>query len=310
MDALTILTLTIGVGIGSVSFASNSWILAVNMKDYCAGIRLNPCDRIMTFIGLTNLMMQTALTSGSLFNAFDCHMMYIGELHLLVVQCLIFLSRFNLWLTIWLSVYYCLKIVNFAHGVLFILKTRISGLMPKLLIFSFVESLVITIPSYWSVTHDNSLGFLENATCAWQDCYCTMSVEFGYWFFILFMSIVSLAFTLIPFGVTVHSLWKHTKKMMENEFSCIQIQAHVTASRTISLLSLLFVTFYAALITVILQSYNFKTPSGYSSVYFMLFYPTFQAIVIITGNSKLRKAGKLLKNQFGVCLRGDSHGGK
>ncbi|XP_060125087.1 taste receptor type 2 member 41-like [Zootoca vivipara] len=56
----------------------------------------------------------------------------------------IFVNTANLWFAAWLSVLYCVKIVNFSHPLFLQMKRRFPGMMPWLLLGTVVFSTIIT----------------------------------------------------------------------------------------------------------------------------------------------------------------------
>ncbi|KAM8962433.1 taste receptor type 2 member 39-like [Pelodytes ibericus] len=282
---------------GLLAFILNSWILAVNIRDQRGGVRLSPCDQILTLIGCTNLATQTVLSAYSVLNAIYSSFMLLPELRLVTTKILIFLISCNLWLTVWLSVYYCIRIVDFRRGIFFLLKMRMSALLPKLLFFSVVESFALALSSVWAISFSSTGGSSINATENFPGS-VVIHVEAGYFVAALLGCIVPITLILVPIGLTLASLWRHTNKMKKRDFGMSQMQAHLTAARTMILLTVLYVTFYTGTIGLLSCSFNVKYAIDYLSWYCIVFYPVFQAIVLITGNTKLRKPPKLIQNHL------------
>ncbi|XP_053328047.1 taste receptor type 2 member 40-like [Spea bombifrons] len=290
--------MTVGIFSWLSGLLLNCWILSVNTKDYRAGIRLSPCDQLLTLMGSANLVLQTALSADIVLLTFRSYSAYVTQVHRKILSVQMFLISLSLWLTVWLSVYYCLRIVNFTHGLLFTLKMRISAFLPRLLVFSVVHSFFIAIPSVWTISVKVLPSPFQNMTLNSTINRTDLSMDFHYFMVIFLGCIIPLSLTLIPIGATLRSLWKHTRRMKKNDFGRPQIQAHVTAARTMILLTILYVMFYVASISVLSCSFNIRSIEMHFSWFFIMFYPTTQSIVLIAGNSKLRKAAKSFQKQW------------
>ncbi|XP_063285681.1 taste receptor type 2 member 116-like [Pelobates fuscus] len=289
--------------VGLIGFTLNSWIIAVNMKDYRAGIRLSLCDQILTLIGLTNLGLQTVLSANSFISTFKSnYKMFFQEFQLTKIGILVFLTTFNLWLTVSLSSYYCLKIVNFKRGIFLTLKMRISTFLPKFMVLSFVESIFITIPFAWNVSPQILNDPKKNSTDNSMEFQVILTVTSNYLVVVLTGTIVPLFFILLNIGLTLTSLWRHTKMMKKNDFCRHQLEAHRKAARTIVLLLLIYVIFYMSCVIITLYSFNV---GNIMMVWFLvLAYPMAQSLIIILGNSKLKKASKMTETYLRNCVKG------
>ncbi|KAM8962432.1 taste receptor type 2 member 40-like [Pelodytes ibericus] len=298
LNILEMTHLIICIVSGLFAFILNSWIVAVNIQAHRAGVPMSPCDQILTLLGCTNLALQTLEYLGTYFKLFSVSFTRFQYIHVLFVDLTLFLISCIFWLTLWLFWYYCLRIVHFKRGILYMLKMRISTLMPKLLWFSFVESILNTILAIWNVSVKDSPDLYQNTTDPSTISVNIIYTEFNYYLFILLLCAVSIFFTLIPIGLTMISLRRHTKKMRKKDFSLAQMQAHLTAIKTMVLLTVLYISFYVASISLVLHSFNVETVSEYLSWYCVLVYPMLQSMVIISGNSRLRKAVTPIQNHI------------
>ncbi|XP_069841088.1 taste receptor type 2 member 39-like [Dendropsophus ebraccatus] len=279
------LVLIIGVILG---VSCNLWIVYINLEDWRRGFHRSPADQILSFMALINASIQVMIcfdmssTTTRFYDIFD-------SIHLRIIDVEIFLISCNMWFTAWLSVYYYMKIVSFTGGLLLVLKMRISKLLPKLMVMSTVGSFVIALPSCWSIyTDEETIG---NAT---YNSIESLIISSPYLITAFVGCIILLILTLLPIGLTLRSLWRHMKRMKVSSVvsSRPQTQAHVTAARTMVLLVTLHTIFNAVSIYVLFRSFNFVDISIVFCGYFIVLYPTFQALVMITGNSKLKKAGR------------------
>ncbi|XP_018430596.1 PREDICTED: taste receptor type 2 member 7-like [Nanorana parkeri] len=284
-------TLLVGFSTIVLGCVFNSWTVHVNLVDWRRGLRLSPSDQILSLMAAINILLQIVLSVDmSLLQLLHVYM--FGQFHRLFIVLSISLVTCNLWVTTWLCTYYCLKIVNFSRGILLALKMRSSALVPKLLVACVILSFGMTMVSHWNIYMKCYKGITGNSTGDPADYICYLEVQEGYRIAAFVALILPLLLTLVPIGVTLASLWRHTRRIKKNETeSCRpQTQAHVRAARTMILLVTLHTAFYGVVFSFFVKSFNVLEVGMLFSWYFVLLYPMMQSVVIITGNSKLWKA--------------------
>uniref|UniRef100_A0A8C5QCS8 Taste receptor type 2 n=1 Tax=Leptobrachium leishanense TaxID=445787 RepID=A0A8C5QCS8_9ANUR len=254
---------------------------------------------ILALLGLTNLLLQTILSWSCTMFGFKSYVTSIEIFYMIHIVLLIFLIASNFWLTLWLSSFYCLKIVNFKKGIFFTLKLRFSEFLPKLLLFSFADCLWFSVLIVCTVSVNISNASSQNTSSAdlSMTSHTLVTVNPSYFVFVLIKSIILLIITLIPIKLTVTSLVKHVKKMKNNDFATPQMEAHITATRTIVQLVLLYALFYVSCICILFKSFVIDNVLVFW--FYVVTYPGAQAIVIIFGNSKLKKAAKCVQERVG-----------
>ncbi|XP_063808072.1 taste receptor type 2 member 13-like [Pseudophryne corroboree] len=300
---LTNISLCILAGVSGISF--NSWIVSVNIKDWRRGVRMSPCDQLLSFMGLVNILMQTVWSVDMFLGQVTCKETF-ARIDLWFYFFLFFIVPYNMWLTAWLSTYFCLRIVSFTKGIFLVMKMRISGFLPKLLVASAVYCFFLAIQLPWNIHAETTQAVIGNATSNSTSEYVTVTVRFPYIITVGVGTILPLLLTLIPIGLTLVSLWRHTYRMkMNTSDSCRpQTQAHVTAARTMILLVTLHTTFQACAISYLMRIFNIIGIPLFFCWYFLLFYCTLQSIVIITGNTKQWKASKGILSRSGLTCQG------
>ncbi|XP_072273005.1 taste receptor type 2 member 40-like [Pyxicephalus adspersus] len=210
------LKLFICLSCGLSGIISNSWILGMNMTDVRRGISLSPCDLILSLMGATNALLQSTLSidmamiQTKLYDTFD-------QFHLTIISVNIFLVSCNLWFTVWLFTYYCLKIVNFSKGILLFLKMRISDLLPRLLLISTIQSFCMAVPSHWSIYVETAKIIFTNTTLNSTEENRYLVIRLPYLFIPLAECSLLLLVSLVPIGMTLASLWKHNRRMRRKE---------------------------------------------------------------------------------------------
>ncbi|XP_068103382.1 taste receptor type 2 member 40-like [Hyperolius riggenbachi] len=288
---LEVIRLVMGISAGLSGMCLNAWIVAVNAKDWWKGISLSTCDLILSLIGLFNFILQFDMILDVVFTGFQISAGFVREAHLRLLNVVICLVSCNYWFTVWLSTYYCFRIVSFASGVLYILKRRIHTIIPKLLALSVVASVCISIPAFWNMS-----AFFENYgqnVTTKEDMIIIITPS--YVATLMTGTVVPLVLTLLPTAVTLNSLRRHTKKMK----NIVSTKAHIRAVKTMVLLIILHMAFYAVSMSILLNSFNIDDTAQYFCWYFVLFHSTLQAIVLIIGNSKMKRAGLCILKQ--VC---------
>nr|DBA18878.1 TPA: hypothetical protein GDO54_014773 [Pyxicephalus adspersus] len=289
---IEVVRLVIGITAGLSGTSLNVWIIGVNILDWWKVGSPSSVDLILSFIGLINCIQQIDITLDIIFAGSLSYVGFADEIHLRFLKVLICLTSLNLWSTVWLCTYYCCRIVSFTSGILFRLKMKIRILIPKLLAMSIIESVIITIPSSWNVyVSDRNLG--QNATNGQK----IIVTRVSYLVTLLIGTIVPLLLALIPTGLTLISLWRHTRRMKKNTPD-LSTKAHIRASLTMVLLITLHITICAVSVFIVLSSFNTDHLARYISWFVIYFYSTLQAVVLISGNSKLKNGGRQLLTQI------------
>ncbi|XP_075141487.1 taste receptor type 2 member 40-like [Leptodactylus fuscus] len=287
--------LFMGAACGLSTVVFNSWIIHVNAKDWRRGVHLNLPDQILTFLGLNNILWQAVFSfdmssiQTNLYTSFD-------QIHIGWIGFMLFLGSTNIWFTAWLSIYYCMKIVNFTSRILLVCKMRISRLLPKLMVGSIVVSFIGSLVSFWNIYPVINHKVIENSTYNLTSEQAFISITPSYQIVAFLGCILPLILTLIPIGLTLSSLWRHLRRMNMNTSDSHQprTQAHVRAARTMVLLVSLHTDRIISSMYILSKGFNFYDVdvSIFVCWYFILWYSTAQALVLIQGNSKLRKASK------------------
>ncbi|KAG8544864.1 hypothetical protein GDO81_021697 [Engystomops pustulosus] len=274
---------------GVLGVGCNLWIVCVNLKDWRRGVHLSLPDQILSFMALLNAVMQ------NLF-CFDVSCLTTGyydkfhPIHLKVVSILIFLVSCNLWFTAWLSVYYYMRIVSFSGGLLLALKMRISDLLPKLLVMSIAESFIVGLLSSLNIYPEITGETIGNATYNYTVEIPYIVIKSPFLITAGLGGFVTFTLTLLSIGLTLCSLWRHVKRMNTSDGSFSNVQAHITAVRTMVLLVTLHTAFSAASFYIVEKTFIAGDYLTLFCWYFIIIYPKCQALVMITGNSKLKKA--------------------
>ncbi|XP_066468741.1 taste receptor type 2 member 105-like [Tiliqua scincoides] len=200
-----------------------------------------------------------------------------------------YFSSASVWCATWLSVFYCVKVTNFAQRLFLWLKSRIDKLVPRLLGLSLtVFSLPfaasgIKMKSYCSPT-GNMTG---NAHQGEQ------SNNYRFWIFI------SLHFSFVAINVSICltatillliSLWRHTRNLKRSGIATkdFNTQAHINVVN--SLLSFLF--FYILYVVVVTISLSYKlrlgTVDSLVANVVVALCPSVHSIILILTNPKLK----------------------
>ncbi|XP_075141488.1 taste receptor type 2 member 40-like [Leptodactylus fuscus] len=233
LSVLFRVNLLVGTATALSGLIFNSWIVHVNAKDWRRGVHLSLPDQILTFMGVINITLQAVLCTDlfciqtKIYSSYD-------QIHLNTIGLVIFLVFTNVWLTTWLSIYYCMKIVNFTGRILLVCKVRISKFLPKLLVVSTVGSFIWALPSFWYIHPSINKGTFGNSTHNLTNEQGSILITFPYLIAAFLGCILPLILTFIPIGLTLTSLWRHMKRMNKNKPDSHQprTQAHLRAVRT------------------------------------------------------------------------------
>ncbi|MEE6513675.1 hypothetical protein FKM82_021456, partial [Ascaphus truei] len=293
LNWLDILLITISIIPCISGTIFNSCIMAVSYRNWRKDISLNQCDLILLIMGLSNLALLCILNAEIFLYLIPSHLRFYREIYSALLFLELSLIFLNFWLTAWLCVYYCIKIANFMHRLFLRVKLWVSSVLQKLLLMSAVGSFIISVPSLWicrQIDPQENSTYSLTANCsavsetpAFNISNTVIAAVLG--------CCLPILLSFISIGLTLTSLWGHVWRMKQktSDFSIPRLQVHSRAARTMILLVVLSMSFCITELCLLFLPNRpediFKNLCWYS----LLWYPTAQAIILIQGNSKLRR---------------------
>uniref|UniRef100_A0A8C5QFX9 Taste receptor type 2 n=1 Tax=Leptobrachium leishanense TaxID=445787 RepID=A0A8C5QFX9_9ANUR len=267
-----------------MGFIFNTAILSINYKRWKSGGRLLPSDQIHIFIGVANILLQCFMAAQSVILAAFNHLLYVEEVIVTFFVLASFLIYVCVWLNTWLCVYYVVSIASFTCQFFVWLKGNLSNILLKLMLVSVVGSFFV---SFKSINVNTFFQLLS--------LYLGCFIPFG-------LSNICLGHTL--FSILRH-VWRIKHRDSDLSFSP-NLQAHVRAAKTMTLLILLYISYCLGQVFGMLYKYYVDKVSVFSW-FLLLFFPSADSFIIIQSNTKLRKAFQRWIGAGGGCCE---HSGK
>ncbi|KAM4637031.1 taste receptor type 2 member 9-like [Discoglossus pictus] len=279
--------------------SGNVFIVLVHCLDWLKTQSINTIALIINSIGCCSISLQGIMIVNEilffLFNDFYSQDWVIRSFIVVLTS----LSFSSLCFSTCLCFYYCVKITNLNAAFFQQLKTKISTIVPGILVVSVAISWAAGLASYWdlniqdySTMATNSSGNKTFGYNLVSRCDCLI---------IMYMVIAGIAFTIIFTAVVsiITSLCKHMERMKKNSegFGKSSLDFHRAAAKTVTSLLIIYMIFYGAL------NLMFNDTAGVGSWLFSLSiivisgFPSVNAFVLIMGNRKLKN---VLKKLFGV----------
>ncbi|XP_075036946.1 taste receptor type 2 member 40-like [Mixophyes fleayi] len=244
------------------------------------------CDKIFLSMALTNVVLQCVMVISAFLYCFWTHLLFVNKTYLYLFVGQFFLIYGNFWHTAWLSVHYCLKLVNSSYYFCLSLKKRLSSSILQLLIMTLVGSFLINLPFIWTI----KLECLQNVTDPSRNIYF-VDLNIHYTVFNMVIGCcLPFVVSVICIGLSVKSLLGHVWRMKQNmsHFSSSpQLKVHVQAVRTMILQVMLNSIIYLAVISIFLSS--FKLNNNLEAVLWTIImsYPSAQTVNLVLGSPKL-----------------------
>ncbi|XP_040211658.1 taste receptor type 2 member 4-like [Rana temporaria] len=289
-----------------MAFILNIGIVLADSKSWRQGQKWNPSDLIHLIIGLVNIVLQSSLTGQGIVFVFFLPAFVLKEVYLPAIFLTMSLIYCSYWLSAWLCVYYCISITNLPHQVFVWLKKTFSSYLPHLLLLSMVASILITLPTIWTVEVKVIKESLGNGS---HDS-ATISAAFSFSFAYIQTANVLGCFLpflliLVSIVVTVSSLLKHMWKVKQNDsgFGGSKFRAHINAIKTMILFLILFIIFFIDVNVFFMMGINTNNPVTIAAWVIFISFPLAESIIIIQASAKLRKFlfGKILNgNRWGT----------
>ncbi|CAM4550085.1 taste receptor type 2 member 2-like [Caretta caretta] len=286
----------------------NGLMIIVNCTEWIRCRKLTCCDIILTSLGISTFFLQRTIFINNIFFALSPVLNGQCDIWRNFYFLWMYLNTLSLWFATWLSVFYCVKIANFSQPLFLWLKQRISGLMPQLFMGSLLVSLVTCLPSANVIDRkyiDNSTNNLSGNTRV--ECRHNSSsglvilymLGYSFPFFIFVVSAVLL----------ITSLWRHTSRMEKNTnlSSDTITETHVSVIRGLIAFIFFYISYFVAIVPFLLKVFALSNLCfRWFCVVIMAAYPSGHSVILILGNSKLKRVAMRALNYAKFWLRDEA----
>ncbi|XP_077305954.1 taste receptor type 2 member 40-like [Lithobates pipiens] len=271
------------LGLG-LAIPSNTCIVMGNLDIIRKKGKLSPTDVIFLAKGIVNLLLQCVLSIEAMIYALSLEIFNIRQVFVFMDTSIYFLIYYNFWLTFWLSAHYCTTITNLSYGFFIWIKRIVSNFLSHLLFLTALGMFIVSIQWFWAVSEE-SIQSSENSTKASGNRF---RISLSYIVPMTFLGcILSFCLSLLCLVLTFSFLLRHVWRVKNNDSGSTRpnLQAHVTALRTIFFLLLIFTFFCMSQMDIFLQN------SSLLIVCYdlQLLSPSVEAAVIFQASNKLRR---------------------
>ncbi|XP_060635402.2 taste receptor type 2 member 41-like [Anolis sagrei] len=274
-----------------VSLSGNGFIFMVTVLQWHQKRKMSPCDFLLTCLSVSRLLTQ--------LNCMGNYFMYIFNFSVrreMFLFSWIFFNMASLWCASWLSIFYCVKVINFPNSFLLWLKLRIDLLLPRLLGISMVIFVVSSLPSIITF-------FKYKEPCNQTITPPTIDeVEDRMW--ISFFP-VQITFICINFNVNIVatlllliSLWRHVRNLRKNGTSVqdLNTRVHLNVMRPLLITLFFYLVFISSLIRIVSDLSQFGSDLSLITEIMLSVFPSGHPIILIWTNPKLKKVAARILN--------------
>ncbi|XP_077305946.1 taste receptor type 2 member 40-like [Lithobates pipiens] len=281
LELSTLISSVLGLGLAIPSYTC---IVMGNLDIIRKKGKLSPTDVIFLAKGIVNLLLQCVMSIEGMIFVLSLETFNIKQVFVFMSTSIYFLIYYNFWLTFWLSAHYCTTITNLSYGFFIWLKRIVSNFLSHLLFLTALGVFIVSVPWFRAVNAE-SIQSTENSTEASGNRF---SISLSYLVPMTVLGIIlPFCLSLLCLVLTSSFLLRHVWRVKNNDSGSTRpnLQAHVTALRTIFFL-LLILTFFCGY-----QVMTFLPRSSLSIVFWNLqiLSPSVEAAVIFQASNKLRR---------------------
>ncbi|XP_073490771.1 taste receptor type 2 member 9-like [Aquarana catesbeiana] len=274
----------------SLAIPSNICIVMGNLDIIRKKGKLSPTDVIFLDKGIVNILLQCVMSLQGMFIVLSPAVFYIREVYTIMNTSTYFLIYCNFWLTFWLSAHYCTSITNLRYGFFIWLKRIVSNFLSQLLFLTALGMFIVSVPNVWAVNEESPFQSSGNSTGVpgiriYQILFYFVSAN-------TLGCILPFCLSLLCLVLTSSFLLRHVWRVKNNDSGSTRpnLQAHVTALRTIFFLLLIFTFFcMSQVLMIIRKSTKFSKLLPAISWTLQLLSPSVEAAVIFQASNKLRR---------------------
>ncbi|XP_056401102.1 taste receptor type 2 member 41-like [Hyla sarda] len=279
IDIMTLLT----------SFLGNTFILVVNAQEWVKNKNISMSDLLICGISFFSSLYEVLKLCSYILLVPLSHLVFTYDVQRMsTVVCLAIMSC-NIWISTWLSVNFCFRIVSIRHRFYIYLQRRFPKMITWLLVPSVLVSFLLSLTFSWDVseTHWSNVAFNSSSKNASSlviapRCVC------WYEAFIVFSSLGFLL-SIASLVTIIGSIYRHMKQMRRSgeSFHNPNLNVHIRATKTIALLLVVNTLFCYALTLTALKG-NDSQWVLYIYIFTSFCY-ALNSLNIILGNGKLKR---------------------
>uniref|UniRef100_A0A8D0BMR3 Taste receptor type 2 n=1 Tax=Salvator merianae TaxID=96440 RepID=A0A8D0BMR3_SALMN len=268
---------------------SNGFITAVIITEWAKRRSLAACEQLLLSLGVSNIFATFGLSL--CFYDWNTKIIFSNTLQLILYSNLSYFVFMRFWLTAWLCVFYCVKILNSTHSFFLWWKMRISRLVPRLIMGSCVVSFLASFFIALTISiqlQSNKTANVTNITKVGKMEELSKSANI---FFLIIGSTCPLLVVFICSILVVASLCRHACKMSSkgSNLRNLQTEAHVKAAWTVLSLLVLYISFYLAQTLSSIPKFQKNLFSFLTCFIVMSIYSPVQAAILVLSNPKLKQ---------------------
>ncbi|XP_018408685.1 PREDICTED: taste receptor type 2 member 40-like [Nanorana parkeri] len=286
LTALQVVVLLLGI-------VTNGFMLGVNLSDWKGCRSLTASDYFICAVGFSNLSLQIWSGFGwfcDLFWNFDAFCRSAYALKMISIQSSLTVSGL-------LCVFYCTRILTFNHTLFRVCQRHFLKSYRQIIIICHILCVVMGSPLFFigeKYQGQNKDLPLANDSSIYRDtlmyeeplflAYRTLVLAFGY--------TIPLALTIGSASLIITSLLRHMNRIRDtlNTKNEAFIDAHLCAGFTVLSLLVLFVMYFITAIINIIEIFKVGEPGSIICQLVSMLYAPAHSVVLIRGNSKLKKA--------------------
>ncbi|XP_040211625.1 taste receptor type 2 member 41-like [Rana temporaria] len=247
--------------------------------------KLSPSDVIFLGKGIVNILLQCVLSIEGMIHVLCRVLRSVKELTEFMNTSIFILFYYNFWLTFWLSAHYCTSITNLSYGFFIWIKRIVSNFLSHLLFLTALGVFIVRVPGFLAINAE-SIPSSENRT---EDSGKTFHKMFSYVVPANTLGcILPFSLSLLCLVLTFSFLLRHVWRVKNNDSGSTRpnLQAHVTALRTIFFLLLISAFFCVSQVDIFFQnSSEFQAVSWNLQI----LSPSVEAAIIFQASNKLRR---------------------
>ncbi|KAM3916060.1 taste receptor type 2 member 40-like [Leptodactylus fuscus] len=277
---------------------TNVFIVVVNLHDWLKGRSFNSSDHLVVSLALSNFCFSCINAATIVCSIFFSSIFLVDFVFYTLYGIMSYSIFSSSWLSAWLCLFFCVKIISFQHGCMLWLKTNITSVVPWLILLSQVLSIVSSLPIIWTITKVYATNATDeigtNGTLTFTGYQMSQTYNM---FSLLINCFIPFMFVMVTTGRIIVSLCAHARHMKQNmEDHGPSLKAQQGAARTMMSLLILYLIFYV--VELGLGFLSMADPLYWVCFVLIFSFPTLQSGVIISGNAKLKQTCKKILEQW------------